>query len=277
MQIPNFGESARFCGFYDRFSSASVARQLSLTDPLGLATASAASDRTGGPAASEMTVPGPPIYGNLPTTGLSTDSRTEFGTNGHHRRRNFNRRDAGRHRRLDGDHPARQEDLGQRRNSASSFGANTRSAQKKRSNSRSESRGRARRHERSANRNRQRSLSRDRAWTDVVSGGAKSEKHAKTRQRSSTPARKPQNDPLTAKMLQLESTIKLMQESMRQQQETIRKQAEMITRLTSQQPRSGMQWNVSAPPTATLALSDATTMPPPPARDGQDPQTKESP
>lgn len=138
------------------------------------------------------------------------------------------------------------------------------SAQRERSNSRSESRGRARRHERSANRNRRRSLSRDRAWTDVISGGAKSEKDAKTRQRSSTPARKPQNDPLTAKMLQLESTIKLMQVSMRQQQDTIRKQAEMITRLTSQQPRSGMQWNVSAPPTATLALSDATAMPPPP-------------
>ncbi|KAL3181098.1 hypothetical protein MRX96_037151 [Rhipicephalus microplus] len=44
-------------------------------------------------------------------------------------------------------------------------------------------------------------------------------------------------------MLQLESTIKLMQESMRQQQETIRQQAEVITRLTSQQPRSGTQWN----------------------------------
>ncbi|KAH8042596.1 hypothetical protein HPB51_024817 [Rhipicephalus microplus] len=66
MQIPNFGESARFCGFYDRFSSASVARQLSLTDPLGLATASAASDRTGGPAASEMTVPGPPSMETSP-------------------------------------------------------------------------------------------------------------------------------------------------------------------------------------------------------------------
>ncbi|KAL3225020.1 hypothetical protein MRX96_049387 [Rhipicephalus microplus] len=65
-------------------------------------------------------------------------------------------------------------------------------------------------------------------------------------------------------MLQLENTIKLMQVSMRQQQETIRKQAEMITRLTSQQPRSGMEWNVSAPPTATLALSDATAVPPPP-------------
>ncbi|KAL3214989.1 hypothetical protein MRX96_034357 [Rhipicephalus microplus] len=54
-------------------------------------------------------------------------------------------------------------------------------------------------------------------------GGVKSEKDAKTRQCSRTPVRKPQNDPLTAKMLQLESTIKLMQESMRQQQETIRK------------------------------------------------------
>ncbi|KAL3225021.1 hypothetical protein MRX96_049388, partial [Rhipicephalus microplus] len=36
-----------------------VARQLSLTDRLGLATASAASDRAGGPAASEMKAPGP--------------------------------------------------------------------------------------------------------------------------------------------------------------------------------------------------------------------------
>ncbi|KAH8008598.1 hypothetical protein HPB51_000007 [Rhipicephalus microplus] len=64
------------------------------------------------------------------------------------------------------------------------------SAQRERSNSRSESGGRARRHERSANRNRQRSLSRDRAWTDVVRGGAKSEKDAKTRQRSSARARR---------------------------------------------------------------------------------------
>ncbi|KAL3193787.1 hypothetical protein MRX96_000083 [Rhipicephalus microplus] len=84
----------------------------------------------------------------------------------------------------------------------------------------------------------------------------------KTRQHSSTLARKPQNDSLTAKMLQLESTIKLMQEFMRHQQESIRKQAEMNMRLTSQQPRLGMQWNVSAPPTATLTLSDATAMPP---------------
>ncbi|KAH8029753.1 hypothetical protein HPB51_003705 [Rhipicephalus microplus] len=116
------------------------------------------------------------------------------------------------------------------------------SAQRERRNSRSENRETARRHERSANRNMRRSLSRDRAWTDVVKGSAKSETNTKTRQRSSPPARKPQNDPLTAKMLQLESIIKLMRESMRQQQETMRKQAEMITRLTSQQPRSGMQW-----------------------------------
>ncbi|KAL3214158.1 hypothetical protein MRX96_007282 [Rhipicephalus microplus] len=94
------------------------------------------------------------------------------------------------------------------------------SAQRECSNSRSESTERALSREHSANCNRQRSLSRDRAWTDVVQGGAKSEKDAKTRQPSRTPARKPRNDPLTAKMLQLESTIELMQEFMRQQQET---------------------------------------------------------
>ncbi|KAH8036039.1 hypothetical protein HPB51_016343 [Rhipicephalus microplus] len=77
------------------------------------------------------------------------------------------------------------------------------SAQREGSNSRSESRGRARCRECSANRNRQRSLPRDRAWTGVVTGAAKSEKDAKTHQRSRTPAREPQNDPLTAKMLQL--------------------------------------------------------------------------
>ncbi|KAL3196207.1 hypothetical protein MRX96_015554 [Rhipicephalus microplus] len=71
---------------------------------------------------------------------------------------------------------------------------------------------------------------------------------------------RPRGGLLDAKMMQLESTIKQMQESMRQQQKTIRKQAEMITRLTSQQPRSGMQWIISAPPTATLTLSDATAM-----------------
>ncbi|KAL3214137.1 hypothetical protein MRX96_007264 [Rhipicephalus microplus] len=64
-------------------------------------------------------------------------------------------------------------------------------------------------------------------------------------------------------MLQLESTIKLMHEFMRQQQETIRQHAE-VARLTSQQPRWSTQWNVSAPPTATLTLSDVTAMPPPP-------------
>ncbi|KAL3179482.1 hypothetical protein MRX96_037873 [Rhipicephalus microplus] len=233
---------------------------------------------------------GPLIYGHLPTTGLSTDSRPEFGTNGHHitvTRTSIDETPGGiaswvvttqRGRKTSGSaEPPLQVSAptidGDRKNGENwpdqfsrkdDSPALPKSAQRERSNSHSESRGRARRHERSANRNRRRSLSCDRAWTDVVSGGDKSEKDAKTRQRSSTPARKPQNDPLTAKMLQLESTIKLVQVSMRQQQETIRKQAEMITRLTSQQPRSGMQWNVSAPPTATLALSDATAMPPPP-------------
>ncbi|KAL3211001.1 hypothetical protein MRX96_008508 [Rhipicephalus microplus] len=68
-----------------------------------------------------------------------------------------------------------------------------------------------------------------------------------------------------------------MQESIRQQQETIRKQAEVITKLTSEQPRSGTQWSISAPPTATLTLSDAMAATTATARDGQDPQAKESP
>ncbi|KAH8032980.1 hypothetical protein HPB51_004728 [Rhipicephalus microplus] len=58
-------------------------------------------------------------------------------------------------------------------------------------------------HHHSASRNRQRSLSRDRAWTDVVKGRARSEKDAKIHQRSRTPVRKPQSYPITAKMLQL--------------------------------------------------------------------------
>ncbi|KAH8033694.1 hypothetical protein HPB51_015474 [Rhipicephalus microplus] len=64
---------------------------------------------------------GPLIHGDLPTGGLSTDCRPDFRMNGHHHRRNFNRRDAVWHRRLGGDHPAQQEDLGPCRNSTSSF------------------------------------------------------------------------------------------------------------------------------------------------------------
>ncbi|KAL3192436.1 hypothetical protein MRX96_059077 [Rhipicephalus microplus] len=51
---------------------------------------------------------------------------------------------------------------------------------RERSNSRSESRRRARSRERSVSRNRQCSVSCNRTWTDVVKGGAKSKKDAKT-------------------------------------------------------------------------------------------------
>ncbi|KAH7977619.1 hypothetical protein HPB49_003048 [Dermacentor silvarum] len=57
-ESPNFGESAHFCGFYACFAPDKVASQLGLTGQLGLATASAASDRAGGPASCEMSASG---------------------------------------------------------------------------------------------------------------------------------------------------------------------------------------------------------------------------
>ncbi|KAL3203961.1 hypothetical protein MRX96_041587 [Rhipicephalus microplus] len=80
-----------------------------------------------------MTAPGPSSMDTSPQRDFQPILDWRFGMNGQHRRRNFNRRDAGRHRRLGGDHPAWKEDLGQRRNSASSFCANTRRKKARRS------------------------------------------------------------------------------------------------------------------------------------------------
>ncbi|KAH8033695.1 hypothetical protein HPB51_015475 [Rhipicephalus microplus] len=151
------------------------------------------------------------------------------------------------------------------------------SAQRECSNSRSESTERARSREHSANCNRQRSLSRDRAWTDVVQGGAKSKTDAKTRQPSRTPARKPRNDPLTAKMLQLESTSELMQEFMRQQQETTTSRicdTHLARAPVGQAVECKRSTNNDARPIGRDGCATTNTAAP---KDGQDPQEKERP
>ncbi|KAH7953614.1 hypothetical protein HPB49_010599 [Dermacentor silvarum] len=104
-----------------------------------------------------------------------------------------------------------------------------------------------------------------RAEGDIARGGAKGEKDAKERQRSRTPARKPQNNSLASKMMQLESTIKLLQETVKQQ-ETMKQQKELIARFTSHQHgnQSDTPWSVgTAQQTASFTPLGTPVMPPP--------------
>ncbi|KAH7945710.1 hypothetical protein HPB49_014388 [Dermacentor silvarum] len=143
------------------------------------------------------------------------------------------------------------------------------SKQEGRRKSRSKSRGRSPSRGRSESRDRRRSPSRDgrKLWSDIARGGAKGEKDAKESQRSRTPARKPQNNSLASKMMQLESTIKLLQETVKQQQETMKQQKELIARFTSQQHgnQSDTPWSVgTAQQTASFTPLGTPVMPPPP-------------